>query len=100
MGEVSEEKKSLALAELMGWALEPMSPNGKWGMRYSCAGLHTYPLQPYKNNPIGLAQFAAILLKFNIAHRFTSGYSGLGAYGKWTQKGILDEVLLMNGVEV
>jgi len=94
---MTEQEKSLKLAELMGWSIFE-------GKRF----LHTgEELEPYADTRSGLAQFAAILLKFPEA---MTSY-GMKCDGSVylcdspddcppTQTNILDEILRMNGVDV
>jgi len=99
----SIEEKTEMLADLMGWELIESNQGGYWrdkntGYRLT---LIAYQFTPYSSNMEGLAQFAAILLRFSyVLERFTKEFPS----GKWmlekepTQERILDEILKMNRV--
>jgi len=80
---MNEKEKSLELAKLMGWR-EKINPYGKGG----------------------LAQFAAILLKFPEVFEYAEGGGYLkptehgGCDMAPTQENILDEILKINGVNI
>jgi len=99
-----ETQKSLALAELMGWEQAETCPH-VWFMGNGLGQMH---LHPYSKSYSGLAQFAAILLKFpRVFCRFTEGdldgFTSLlfddGYHDKLepTQANVLDEILKMQG---
>jgi len=110
-----ETQKSLALAELMGWeinnaanASEPVSVCTDYAVSTIDSQPTSYWLQPYEHTAVGLAQFAAILLKFpRVFCRFTQGdFDGFtsllfddGYHDKLepTQANVLDEILKMQG---
>jgi len=90
---MNEQGKSLALAKLMGW-----TGGDNMGQAH---------LQPYDNSIIGLAQFAAILLKFpevlsqydcKVLHnpRNTMWKDGV----KPSQESMLDTILEINGISL
>jgi hypothetical protein len=114
---MTEQEKSLKLAELMGWRLRQRDCSDHYSTRGIASnykytvlfpGVRMCPdLQPYEGNQHGLAQFAAILLKFPEA---MTSY-GMKCDGSVylcdspddcppTQSNILDEILRMNGVDV
>jgi len=107
---MTEQEKSLKLAELMGWRKYPHSPDMKRGVSYSVRGIDGMPsasivdLEPYAATPIGRVQFAAILLKFpEVITHFVDGEGELSTantYGEPTQANILDEILRMNGEDI
>jgi len=106
---MTNDEKSLKIAELMGWKgyyTDFTRHDFIWDCNpdFDCT---QYKLEPYEKSEEGLAQFAAILLKFSdIMQRFGR------LNGVWhirckkheiterepTQANILDEILRMNGV--
>lgn len=110
--------KSLALAELMGW--ERTSPDHEGICTCDMGNVYNNLCCPYTLSITGLAQFAAILLKFpEVMAGFdmhvwqhsddkttccmcgTAYVKGESIYCKLpTQANILDEILRMNGVEI
>jgi len=103
--EMNEQEKSLKLAELMGW--EVISVRDMRMYNPFCTG--TADIELYNETTRGLAQFAAILLRFpEVMRRFDHvGPYGDGTGGIQTADGlppthtnILDEILRMNGVDV
>ena len=107
---MTELEKSLALAKLMGWELRSNHERIEAGMVdfeiTNDPNLTGTILCPYKSNPTGLSQFAAILLKYPEV-MVSKGRLFKGdptSYNTWekepTQQNILDEILRMNGVEV
>jgi len=91
---MNEKEKSLKLAELMGWPIPSKSgwPTVSWYAqdRYYAEGKKQYAnLQPYRNDEVGLAQFAAILLTLGDP---TEGWESIPTHF-WTQSNILDEIL-------
>jgi len=109
---MNEQEKSLKLAALMGWKLQDGTDFEYWsGMSKDLGWISNYHCQrldPYTD----LAQFAAILLKFpEVMHKITrhtgsynSNMKFLGVQGRFivepTQANILNEILVMNGVEI
>jgi len=98
--DATEEQKSLALAELMGWNLEPNPySNGTYAdedMQWNLGVLgktHSDGLYPYEHHVFGLAQFAAILLELKTPFFVRTWSAGLEP----TQTNILDEILRMEG---
>lgn len=92
---MNTELKSLELARLMGWKI-----NKSWILRTPYLASHE--LNPYEQDVYGLAQFAAILLKFPwVMYQFVqqNDSSGIGIKEP-TQANILDEILAMNGLDV
>ena len=107
---MTEKEKSLKLAELMGWKLVTIFGDADWNIVREPALLNNdeFPvLEPYVYGADGLAQFAAILLKFPDVMTFVSYeadttlkmYNGL-ELKEPTQSNILDEILRMNGVKI
>ena len=109
---MNTEQKSLKLAELMGWSVKQHKIRtilGKDRVDFSLDfDVNDEPfdsdmwMQPYANSKDGLAQFAAILLRF-IEVMGTIDSTQLPAISplwdrKPTQANILDEILRMNGV--
>lgn len=104
------EEKSLALAELMGWKISVFDREAP----YVDTPFRNYSdLAMYEDSERGLAQFAAILLKFpEVMELSFSYYEDEGwleyddnekawvHYDKPTQSTILDEILRINGYEV
>jgi len=98
---MNEQEKSLKLAELMGWDIK-VDPLG-----FAYFECNNGKLVPYELSRNGLAQFAAILLKFpEVMHAYVSKYQAHGNPSdilRWkrkpTQANILDEILRMNGVD-
>ena len=94
---MNEQEKSLELAELMGWKLVTIFGDADWHIVREPAFLNNdkFPvLEPYAYDADGLAQFAAILLKFpEVFEDFMYEFIP-------TQSNILDEILRMNGVEI
>jgi len=103
-----EKEKSLELAKLMGWKgyyadFEHYDFVWDCNPDFDCT---QYKLEPYEKSEEGLAQFAAILLKFPEVFEYAEG----GGYLKPTEHGgcdiaptqenILDEILRMNGVKI
>lgn len=110
---MNEQEKSLALAKLMGWRTQGcicwLPYEVKAAYRPYGSESNTAEVQPYKDNEVGLAQFAAILLKFPEVMHELSGYDDHPEHGGVgenffneppTQANILDEILRMNGVEI
>ena len=121
---MNTQKKSLALAELMRWELfvpEGTHPDMLQDHILDYEGglvLEGMPLVPYIETRNGLAQFAAILLKYPevMANFCRCESSGLGdgiitpvmdvvqnegfPIALPTQSAILDEVLRMNGIAI
>jgi hypothetical protein len=109
---MDEEQKSLKLAELMKWFIFE-SQHGDYRIQKTGDVLRTETLEPYcKDSNTGLAQFAAILLKFpEMMEEYCQGIKGHG-FMRWsesdkdfvwlppTQANILDEILRMNGVDI
>ena len=101
---MNTQEKSLKLAELMGWIIG----YGPTRITAIGAGCHCqYRFEPYENTHDGLAQFAAILLKYKeVMARFcgvaevNEGVRVAQIGGGVTQTNILDEILRMNGVEL
>lgn len=99
---MNEKEKSLGLARLMGIVTED---RGLLCVQGTFAGDQYNGMpeiwQPYAQNKNGLAQFAAILLRFpDVMHRFgcceAHDFDEIAA----TQTNILDEILRMNEVEL
>lgn len=88
MSELTTQEKSLALAELMGWEVQGHAIKLIWSEPERCS----VELCPYTNYIAGLAQFAAILLKYQEAAFETSGL-----LSNPTQADYLDTVLRMEG---
>jgi len=109
---MNEQEKSLKLAELMGWKVEPDQYNKPLvfsGIKSKVLyGTYYEELCMYSDEEEGLAQFAAILLKFpevmlRIVHRTTvSSIRRESLHEDFlvnpTQANILDEILRMNGI--
>ena len=103
---MNTQEKSLELARLMGWELSNRLLKDRAAiMNWHIARYGGHILQPYKHNDDGLAQFAAILLKFpEVMNKcdcdgyweFNPSTGGMEP----TQANILDEILRMNGVEI
>jgi len=123
----AEKQRSLALAELMEWQLEPdiLSDDGYPYLKYDPANpICLSHLSPYKHSVCSKAQFAIILLKFpevmvNLCESVKLTTKG---YDEWadgdcqfpapdyerdvvislkcepTQANILDEILAINGL--
>jgi len=99
----NEEEKSLELSKLMGWECSEMH---KLFYIESDDEFTDCILCPYEGCYNGLAQFAAILLKFPEVFEYAEG----GGYLKPTEHGgcdiaptqenILDEILKINGVKL
>ena len=106
---MNEHKKSLKLAELMEWEVKYLNIYDESEAfvftaipeRGSRAKYFT-GLNPYNATDVGLAQFAAILLKFpEVFPERLESYVGFeGWFKKPTQANILDEILAMSGVEI
>jgi len=98
---MNEQEKSLKLAELMGWEIVDSDEAGHYTVLYP---FDSDALNPYSSQPFGLAQFAAILLKFPEVMAKTEGvWEMTESYWethKPTQANILDEILAMNGVDI
>jgi len=97
---MNEREKSLKLAELMGWVVFTYSPPF---IRFQTSiGKKLMILDPYGDTPDGLAQFAAIPLKFpEVMKRLKQDiFTGQSWDIEPTQANILDEILRMNGVDV
>lgn len=96
--DATEEEKSLALAELMGLIV---SEDNSVMSRNAFDRSHDWKVyNPYEGNIAGLAQFAAILLRF--PEVFDSVEDVIiscedGAMRPFNQANILDEILRMNG---
>jgi len=100
---MNEQEKIIELAKLMGWDI-------KHG--YIVGSLDMIPkmLDCYDKCNDGLAQFAAILLKFPEVmmmfafdkddDRWLDSKDGDLFHGEPTQETILDEILRMNGVKI
>lgn len=88
--------KSLKLAELMGWGIEMYKGRETIGAGSPMRGHY---IRPYEDCEHGLAQFAAILLKFPEVMNSFSYEEGRPDMPP-TQANILDEVLRMKGVEI
>jgi len=111
---MNEQEKSLKLAELAEW--EEADATNIWtGEDLWNINSHYCPLEPYQNTRDGLAQFAAILLKFpevmgsvtfnratNKRTYLTTTQDGNRITGSAdvTQANLLDEILAMHGVEI
>jgi len=103
---MKEKEKSLELAKLMGWtdtkSIHEMLRHDVWVV---WGGRHNR-LCMYEANNDGLAQFAAILLKFPEVFEYAEGGGYLkptehgGCDMAPTQENILDEILRMNGVKL
>ena len=92
---MNTQDKSLKLAEL----------DGRWGKEFIPQVVKLKVFNPYSDDERGLAQFAAILLKFpEVMHKcfMVEGDSRLFLLGGYpaTQEYILDKILRMNGVEL
>ena len=103
---LSVQDKSLLLAELMGWAI---GANINTSQRTVITGIARVGgiLRPYDGDGHGLAQFAAILLKFpevfyhDKLERWDYYHDCANVeHIEPTQANILDEILRMNGVEI
>ena len=103
---MNEQEKSVKLAELMGW--DEFKHTGAYVV---FSEYELSELKPYCTDVQGLAQFAAILLKFpEVIFRqadITSidtgkdiGFDSRWHYYDFNQTEILDEILRMNGVEL
>jgi len=103
---MTHKEKSLELAKLMGWYVHVYDTHVNFE-----SAIFEGVLQPYEKNEYGLAQFAAILLKFpEVIFRqadITSidtgkdiGFDSRWHYYDFNQTEILDEILRMNGVEL
>ena len=114
---MKECEKSLALAKLMGWKLRPVYGQMSSGIiHYEITNDYNFigtMLCPYKDNPTGLAQFAAILLRFpkvmclfhQVKHviDWPEGYTEETNKFYWrpkepTQENILDAILQMHSM--
>ena len=102
---MNEQEKSLKLAELMGWPMWSLRPKDMLDTELIKGfGAH---LCPYKETKHGLAQFAAILLRFPevmakiiVVDTSSDGDDFVKLRIKPTQANILDEILKLNGVEI
>ena len=92
---MTEQEKSLELARLMGFSV--ISVKGQEGLFWHDTFRDApMPYEPYDLCPNGLAQFAAILLKFQeVVREFPQWTEDF----ECTQANILDEILRVNGVE-
>jgi len=99
---MNTQEKSLKLAELMGWEVEsdkynkPVVFSGIKSKAFN--GTYYEELCMYSDAEEGLAQFAAILLKFPkvLGHSLVYGCR----FDEATmQANILDEILRMNGID-
>jgi hypothetical protein len=127
---MNTQKKSLALAELMGWEIRPSHIHPDLADEIVDYGelFEIATLAPYVVTPNGLAQFAAILLKFpevmdNFFKVDGEKQHGIVAFNGqfWvrcegeieenyehftdesahpTQANLLDEILRMNGIKI
>lgn len=96
---MTEIEKSRKLAELMGWKVMVSTMGTKPKHMVNMGSSEWYTLRPYNSDHWGLAQFAAILLKYPHVFEYAKG----GGYinGKEpTQENILDEVLRINGIDI
>ena len=93
---MNTQDKSLALAYLMGWAKDDDK-----GIPWYTSKLNIGTIAPYEDDRDGLAQFAAILLKFSEVmseiHKNCEALENNITYVD--QEYILDCILRMNGVE-
>lgn len=107
---MNEQEKSLKLAELMGWRIVYHEECYANVQKDSGNPLKTESLEPYcEDSNLGLAQFAAILLKnmevlahfcrADIRSEQDNEFS-VELVGEPTQANILDEILRMNGVAI
>ena len=108
---MNEHKKSLKLAEMMGWGVIYTNGYPKVDPAFNSDFAGYLYLQPYESDTDGLAQFAAILLKFRevIPRICRNKWHKQGMQNvcrielrdvEPTQANILDEILVMNGVEI
>jgi len=120
---MTEQEKSLKLAELMGWDLKLLKnfvrqENDELKSYHICTSqvdgcdMWEYvKFNPYSSSVEGLAQFAAILLKFpevifslvevtSIVTGRDMGHENRWYYYDFNQSNILDEILRMNGVKI
>ena len=104
---MNEPEKSLELAKLMLWQKASWNNSGVVDSDaetepYLFCSQELGPLMLNPYHPVdGLAQFAAILLKFPEVLYEPDSYGVLwGAHVEPTQANILDEILRMNGVEI
>jgi len=96
---MTEQEKSLKLAELMGWEVGPDGKGNVVFYEVEDFGGCGSRLQPYAHYEDGLAQFAAILLKFpDVMQGIDYEWHAYPAEAR--QRVILDEILRMNGVDV
>ena len=99
---MNEYEKSLKLAKLMGLSYNIIDcKDGYMTIEPTCDHIRresgdVVQYTPYESDEEGLAQFAAILLKFPEVMEFSTEWT----YNKPTQANILDEILRMNGVEI
>ena len=98
---MNEQEKSLELAKLMGWEV------WKCGKENHINGLHMdiyddMTLCPYTYGEEGLVQFAAVLLKnYKVIEHIADDYNLYCDFQSHEmQKLLLDEILIMNGVEI
>jgi len=101
---MTEQEKSLKLAELMGWDVGNDSQTGRLVVTIR-HGMSGWFLEPYAGDTTGgLAQFAAILLKFPEVMKRIYWYDDAIQHCvdtiPPTQTNILDEVLAMHGVDI
>jgi hypothetical protein len=94
------KEKEKALAELMEWELELIIHHNQYIKReflcISNGGCGGFKLQPYSNTNTGLAQFAAIFLKYpDVMAHFMD--CNLDYHTKPTQEAILDEIIKQEG---
>jgi len=105
---MNEYEKSLKLAKLMGLSYNIIDcKDGYMTIEPTCDHIRresgdVVQYTPYESDEEGLAQFAAILLKFpEVFPERLESYVGFeGWIKKPTQANILDEILVMNGVEI
>ena len=98
---MNTEGKSMMLAKLMGWGIY----GGRVTDEVGSDRIGFCEPCPYSDTQQGLAQFAAIMLRFpEVLARFKLMDSGewMGGLigGEPTQSNILDEILRMNGKEI
>jgi len=95
---MKEKEKSLELSKLMGWDVTEIRGNKVICNNIEFQGQR---LEPYAQSSYGLAQFAAILLKFPLAMQQMTSFIGIGPWLREpTQSNILDEILRMSGVKL
>jgi len=102
--------KSSALAKVMGWDLSTYGtklPEHMREERIQVAPFDDMVLDPYSTEPNGLAQFAAISLKFpEVLNMYSCKVTNNPRSPIWkdgnkpTQENMLDEILKMNGIKI